>query len=1081
MNIQSAIINILSLSRIKQKLYIGIGVALALAVGGAIVTSLVAAIPSSTGLVAHWNFDQSTGTVLTDDSGNGLNGTFGSTPTWTPGKINNSLKFDGSDFVQIGNIPQINGASKVTIATWMKRASAGAKVLVGKQATNQDLAIEAYSDGRIYFQASKGSDTYGYITLNDTNWHHVALVFDGTLSGNANRLKAYVDGVQRTLTFKGTVQTTTTTNTAPFYIGRVAGEYSNGQIDDTWLYARALSTAEVQDLAQVTADTAAPTVPADVTATPVSATQNNLAWTASTDNTAVTGYRVYRNGVERGTTTGTTYQDTGLVANTSYTYTVRAYDAVGNQSADSASASATTFPAPTVTLTAAPASVPSGGESTLAWTTANATACTASGNWSGAQPLNGSLVVSDIQAAKSYTLTCAGNGTQTAATATVAVLPACSDGLDNDADSFTDGTDPGCSSASDTDETDPDLVAPVVSLTDPSDGATVEGAITVSADASDNVAVSQVVFSVDGFQHGAADTSSPYGISLDTTTLTDGAHTIRAVATDAAGNSSSSQVNVTVDNPEPADVIAPSVGVSGPTGGATVNGTVNVTANASDNIGVAGVKFYAGSTQIGAEDTTAPYSVSWDTTSVADGTVQLTAVARDAAGNVTTSSAVSVTVRNTVAAGHRYVTGVSANGRYFTDQDGDPILIKGDSPWSPFCNLSAAQIEQWAANRESHGFNAAIVSLVGHTTNGCPSSNGATYDGVLPFVSGNITQFNEAYWSRMDTYMTIMKNHGITVMLYPIDGWTTLSGGAMYNKSNADSYTYGQKVAQRFASYPNIVWMSGGDYNGYDSTINAQVSNVLAGIRSTGDNRLFSMQLNSEVNSTDVAFYEPLTQWNFVYTYYATYVNVMKAYNRAPSARDPRPALFSEGNYEREDWYGGLPTTDETLRRAELWSLTSGSPGAFMGSEDWQFLSGWQNRLDTTWVQQADKFRSWFGSLAGWHQLVPDQTNSLVTAGRGTKLTSSGGVDVRSNDYVTAAQTPDKSLSVVYIPTNTGNTNARTITLNTANLPSNYTATWVDPTDATQSQPATIDGAGQVTTPGLHSDGTRDWLLVIKP
>src|SRR5207245_5128603 len=59
------------------------------------------------------------------------------------------------------------------------------------------------------------------------------------------------------------------------------------------------------------------------------------------------------------------------------------------------------------------------------------------------------------------------------------------------------------------------------------------------------------------------------------------------------------------------------------------------------------VKFLADGAPIGAELTSAPYSVAWDTTSVADGSHTLTAVARDAAGNTTTSAAVSVTVDKT--------------------------------------------------------------------------------------------------------------------------------------------------------------------------------------------------------------------------------------------------------------------------------------------------------------------------------------------------------------------------------------------------------------------------------------------------
>jgi hypothetical protein len=432
--------------------------------------------------------------------------------------------------------------------------------------------------------------------------------------------------------------------------------------------------------------------------------------------------------------------------------------------------------------------------------------------------------------------------------------------------------------------------------------------------------------------------------------------------------------------------------------------------------------------------------------------------------------------------GFKYVTSVSANGRYFLDQNGHPLLVKGDSPWAIFSDVSPADVETWAANREGHGFNAAIISIIGNPTNGGPANNGATYDGIVPFNSGNITSWNEAYWSRMDSYLTAFKNHGITAFIYPIDGWTTLTGGALHGKSAADCYTYGQMIATRYpkSSYPNIVWMAGGDYNGYDSTINTEVKNMLNGIRSTGDNRLFSAQFNNETDSTDIDSYESIVQWNFAYTYTTTYQKVLRAYDRPASTRDPRPVLLGEANYEGEDNYGGPATTTETLRRQQLWTLTSGGAGEFTGSSDWQFLSGWKNRLDTAWITQAQKNREFFSGLNGWYNLVPDEANPVVTAGRGTKITTDGSLDVLRNDYVTAAQTPDKSLTVIYVPTAVGNTDARTITLNTSRLPNSYTATWVDPTNASSSQPATINGSGQVTTPGLHSDNTRDWLLLIK-
>ncbi|KKT40126.1 MAG: Exoglucanase A [Candidatus Giovannonibacteria bacterium GW2011_GWA2_44_13b] len=90
-------------------------------------------------------------------------------------------------------------------------------------------------------------------------------------------------------------------------------------------------------------DTIAPSIPTGLIATAVSSSQINLSWTASTDNVGVAGYKVFRGGVQIAIViTGTSYQNTGLTASTIYSYTVSAYDAAGNNSAQSSSVSATT-------------------------------------------------------------------------------------------------------------------------------------------------------------------------------------------------------------------------------------------------------------------------------------------------------------------------------------------------------------------------------------------------------------------------------------------------------------------------------------------------------------------------------------------------------------------------------------------------------------------------------------------------------------------------------------------------------------------------------------------------------------------
>ncbi len=95
----------------------------------------------------------------------------------------------------------------------------------------------------------------------------------------------------------------------------------------------------------------------------------------------------------------------------------------------------------------------------------------------------------------------------------------------------------------------------------------------------------------------------------------------------------------------PIDAVPPTVALSAPANGASLTGTVTMSATASDNVAVTKVEFYYGTTKIG-EDTSSPYSISWNTTLVPNGSYTITAKAFDAAGNNTTSASRTVTTAN---------------------------------------------------------------------------------------------------------------------------------------------------------------------------------------------------------------------------------------------------------------------------------------------------------------------------------------------------------------------------------------------------------------------------------------------------
>jgi hypothetical protein len=188
---------------------------------------------------------------------------------------------------------------------------------------------------------------------------------------------------------------------------------------------------------------------------------------------------------------------------------------------------------------------------------------------------------------------------------------------------------------------------PTTAITSPIAGSLLAGTVAIEATAADDFGLNRVEFRRNGVLIGS-DTTPPYGINWDTTSVADGSHSLRSRAFDSIGQAvSSSPVNVTVDNPGGVDLTPPTTSLHLPAPGSTVSGTIRVAAKALDAVGVDRVEFYAGAVLIGT-DTAGPYFVNWNTNGVADGPYNLTSRAFDAAGNSATSAVVPITVHNDI-------------------------------------------------------------------------------------------------------------------------------------------------------------------------------------------------------------------------------------------------------------------------------------------------------------------------------------------------------------------------------------------------------------------------------------------------
>ncbi len=188
---------------------------------------------------------------------------------------------------------------------------------------------------------------------------------------------------------------------------------------------------------------------------------------------------------------------------------------------------------------------------------------------------------------------------------------------------------------------------PNVIVTAPGSSTPVAGLIMLSAEAGDAMSVTGVQFKVDGQNVGEEDVVAPYSVPFDTTLITDGSHTVTAVARNSLGLTSESDPVTFLVNNAPASV--PVVAVTAPAAYSMVSGTTTMTASASDENGITSLQFKVNGQNFGSALTETPFSLSWDTIALADGTYTITAEARNAAGLTSESDPATVTVYNPVA------------------------------------------------------------------------------------------------------------------------------------------------------------------------------------------------------------------------------------------------------------------------------------------------------------------------------------------------------------------------------------------------------------------------------------------------
>jgi hypothetical protein len=324
------------------------------------------------GLVGWWKLDDGSGSHPSDFSGNVNTGQFVGAPTWTSGMSGGALNFGGLvDFIRIPTYASLK-TGVMTVAAWVNtsnllKSSTRFFGAGGRMQCADTYGVWARPTGAIYASYPNASGTIirsampgnaGTVQLGQ--WAHYVFTYSG--NDTSVTISAYKNG-----SLAGTPYTA---SDGLANCGQVTALGSQedlpnplyqrtwaGRLKDFRVYNRVLSSDEItnlyNELKPTFTDTNAPSIPTGLTATAINSARVDLSWTASTDNTGVIGYIIYRAGTPIDSVRGlTSYSDIDhgvsttfsytVAPSTTYTYTVAAYDEAYNVSSQSASASAAT-------------------------------------------------------------------------------------------------------------------------------------------------------------------------------------------------------------------------------------------------------------------------------------------------------------------------------------------------------------------------------------------------------------------------------------------------------------------------------------------------------------------------------------------------------------------------------------------------------------------------------------------------------------------------------------------------------------------------------------------------------------------
>jgi hypothetical protein len=441
-----------------------------------------------------------------------------------------------------------------------------------------------------------------------------------------------------------------------------------------------------------------------------------------------------------------------------------------------------------------------------------------------------------------------------------------------------------------------------------------------------------------------------------------------------------------------------------------------------------------------------------------------------------------------------YPLEVSDDGRYLVDQQGRPWRVQADAAWLLSTKATPEQVDEYVTTREAQGFNSFYLMAMVHPGgyDAAPEApedyaGDPPFDSPGDFSTAGTSPASQRYWVWIDSIIKKAARHGMVVMLaYTYLGFEGGDQGwyaeVLDQPSRQALFEWGRWLGDRYKNSPNIIWFGLGDFTPPDGSEGAARARAIAdGIKATGATQPFMAEpSNPDQIPGEVPAFGPIVDLNSFYGYGPTGEGtVYETSDRAWRLTPPKPAWMQEGTYEYENNTGQFSGEPWDTRRSRFWSvLSGGTAGDGFGSRDVWKVEDFPASLATPGADYSSFAFDLFASLPWW-ELRPSGTGpafagkTLITSGQGTW----GG-----SDYITSALTDHHDWLLAYVPV--ANRGPRTFDVDMTVMAGPARARWFDPATGiyvaiTEGYELANEHTRSFTTPGLRSDGTDDWLLVL--